>query len=145
MDRLMDVMSKAPFAVNRKITREIFKKALREAGVQLPPHQLHVLKVLYTDKEMEISELEEELALARPQISHCINDLIKADLVTRKTGNKDKRRASISITKKGKKKIDKLNQKISEKIRDFLSSLDNEELEKLADSFEYISEKISKL
>lgn len=145
MDNLMNVMSKIPFTVNRKINREIFQKAIRNSGIKLPPHQLHLLKMLSNDGYLGISTLEEELALARPQISHCINSLIKEGLITRSTDQNDKRKGGISITKEGKKKIEQIDQEVGKEMRSFFSSLSERELEKLANSFEYISQKISEV
>lgn len=118
LEQLMDTMACVSPTVHRKINREIFNKALKEAGARFPPHQLHILKLLYHQGETRVSYLEEELAIAKPQISHTIADLIKAGMIKRKTDQADKRRANLALTPKAYKKMDKLERAIAVRMRE---------------------------
>lgn len=145
LENLIETMGQVPPVIHRKLNREIFNKALEEAGARFPPHQLHILKILYHRGETQVSKLQEELAIAKPQMSHSINNLIKTGMVKKQIDKTDKRKVKLSLTPKTRQKMKKVEEAIKNRMRKKFSKLDEKEMEEMAKCFEYISEKMMRI
>ncbi len=92
-------------SVREKVRRD-FLPALRKAG--LTNQQWRILRVLYERGDSGINQLSNDCVIMRPSVASIIPRLEKADLVARNKVPGDKRRTSISLTSKGRAKVEEI-------------------------------------
>lgn len=79
-------------------------RTIKESG--LTPAQFGVLEVLYNKGDLRICEIIEKILTTSGNITVVIKNLEKDGLIIKKPDPEDKRSCIISITDKGKKKIE---------------------------------------
>ena len=88
---------------NRQLT-----EALRPIGVT--PAQAEVMQVLHQFGELSLSELGERLVCETGSPSRLVKAMVSQGLINRKTDPNDKRSLRLSLAKKGRNLIAKINQ-----------------------------------
>ena len=83
----------------REAVMQKFIPHLREQG--LSPQQWRVLRALYDETNLEMSELSERCYLLMPSLSRIVQNLEARELVSRTTSVKDQRCSIIGLTDDG--------------------------------------------
>lgn len=92
-------------SVREKVRRD-FLPALRKAG--LTNQQWRILRILYERGDSGINQLSNDCVIMRPSVASIIPRLEKANFVVRNKVPGDKRRTSISLTAKGRDKVEEI-------------------------------------
>lgn len=113
-------MSRATQAVQKRAAN-IFSKG------GLTTSQFAVIEALYHKGDLTINEIIESILTTSGNITVVINNLQKAQLVGKCTNPEDKRSCLISITEKGKKKVEEIFPKHLKDLEESLDILSAEE------------------
>lgn len=140
-EKLFYIMNQMPNVIHRRALSSAFESS----KINLPPQHIFILKFLFLNDKIGISELRKKLNIAKAQMSIILKKLEEANLIKKEIDEKDKRKIWIKLTPKGKTEIEILNEKIKKNMKKMLSKLDEKELEKIIKSFEYILKTFSKL
>ncbi|MEE3278158.1 MAG: homoprotocatechuate degradation operon regulator HpaR [Pseudomonadota bacterium] len=84
----------------REAAMSQFRPMLRSHG--LTEQQWRVIRVLASDKELDIGELSQKTFLLAPSLTRILKALVRDGLVTRTPGPGDLRRVSIRLSKAGR-------------------------------------------
>lgn len=145
LDRVIESMIQIPPIMHRKLHRELFKVVLQQFGMDIAPHHLMIMKELKESGTLHSSEIGDAISIAKPQMTNSIDKLIGLGMVERETDTGDRRKISIRLTQQGQDTVERLDKIMKELVSDKLSVLSDDELDKLAESFNYIAETFSKL
>ena len=104
-----------------------------------------IMKVLQEEGVLHISEIGDMVVISKSQMTHSIDKLIRLGMIKRQPDAKDRRRTNIRLTEKGMMTLEEVDRVSKSLMRAKLSSLGDEELEKLSDSLNYIAEAFSKM
>ena len=114
------VFTRAEHTIHRKEYQTI-----KESG--LTPAQFGVLEALYNKGDLKINELIEKILTTSGNITVVIKNLEKEGFIQKNADPKDKRSCIISITNKGKERVEAILPKHIDNIRDIFSVLSDEE------------------
>jgi len=145
LDHVIESMIRIPPIVHRKLHRELFKVVLQQFGIDIAPHHLMIMKELQESGTLHSSEIGDAISIARPQMTQSIDKLIEMGMVERETNTEDRRKISIRLTQKGQETIKRLDNVMKDSVSAKLIVLSDDELDKLAESFNYIAETLLKL
>lgn len=143
--RVIDSMLRTVPVIRRKLHREVLKSILQQFGQGISPLHLMILKVLEESGDMLSSEIGDELSIARPQMTYSIDKLISLGMVERQPDTRDRRKIYIRLTPEGRDAVGQLDGMMANRVRTRLSALTDDELKKLAASFDNIRETFLKL
>ena len=115
-------------SVREKVRRD-FLPALRKAG--LTNQQWRILRILYERGDSGINQLSNDCVIMRPSVASIIPRLEKANFVVRNKVPGDKRRTSISLTQKGRDKVEEILPMFSELYQRLEDRLGKPELDEL--------------
>ncbi len=144
LDRVIKLMLPTPSVINRKLHRKLLSEALEKVGFDFAFHHLMIMKLLEEAGTMCSTEIGEIICIAKAQITHSIDKLSSLGLVERQADVKDRRKINIRLTQRGKHTLEKMDEAIKSGIKAKLSILNEDELVKLADAFQYIADTFSK-
>ncbi len=145
LEKVIEEMVRIPPIMGRKLQRDLFKVVLKEVGADMAPHHMMIMKMLQESGPLSSSEIGEMLSIAKSQITHSVDKLVKLGLVEREHDTEDRRKIEISLTNKGRSILEKVDKTIGNHLKEKLAILSDDELEKLTESFRYIAEAFSKL
>ena len=145
LDRVIESMIQIPPIMHRKLHRELFKVVLQQFGMDIAPHHLMIMKELKESGTLHSSEIGDAISIAKPQMTQSIDKLIGMGMVEREPDTKDRRKISIRLTQQGRDTVERLDKIMKDFVRDKLTVLSDDELDKLAESFHYIAKTFSKL
>lgn len=111
----------------------------------LSPSHLRIVFLLNNLGSMPVSVLAKRLFIAKPNMTPLIQKLIDKELVKRVSNEEDRRIINIALTEKGYEYINEQKQLLTYDLRMKLSSLKNEDLEKLSIALKYMKEVFSKI
>ena len=112
---------------------------------QIPRSYYHVLKVLKKRGELPMSKIGDRIHISKSNMTALIDKLAEKGLVERIPDKNDRRVINISITDKGNNLLKDWRKISNMEIKKILSTLSNEDLEKLYESVENIKEILIKL
>lgn len=145
LNRVIESMVRIPLIMHRKLHRELYKVVLQQFGTDIAPHHLMIMKELQESGTLYSSEIANAISIAKPQMTQSIDKLIGMGMVEREPDTKDRRKISIMLTPKGRDTAERLDNIMKDFVSDKLSILSDDELKKLAESFNYIAETFLKL
>jgi DNA-binding MarR family transcriptional regulator len=145
LDRVIAAMVRIPAIMVRKLHREVIQPALEEVGMDFAPHHMAIMKALGDGGESHMSEVGDMMGIAKAQMTHSVDRLIASGMVARASDIEDRRKVDIRLTAEGRDTVKRLDKIIEDRMRAKLACLDDDELERLADSFDYIANAFSKL
>ncbi len=129
----------------RRIVRKISehsKYLSREVGLTVP--QLMVLKAIGeledAREEVTVAMVGEQVQLSAATVSRIIDRLVRAKLVTRERGSKDRRRLCLSLTPAGLERFETLPTPLQERFVGRFMALSDQEQRLLIDSLSRISQ-----
>ena len=146
LDRAAVLLTLVPPIMHRKMHRGVFRVVLDRIGEDMAPHHLMIMGVLAelsgTSHPAEIAEMT---AISKPQMTHSIDRLTELGMIRRQHDAKDRRRVNIRLTEKGRATFEQADEVLKELIKERLSSLQAEDLRKLAESLETMSGILTKM
>jgi DNA-binding MarR family transcriptional regulator len=145
LKKVIEAMVRIPPIIHRKLDRELFRIALRQCGTEIGPHHLMIMKELQESGTLCTSEIGDVISVARPQMTQSIDKLIGIGMVKREHDTKDRRKINIKLTYKGRNTIERLDNIVKDLLTAKLAVLSDNELDKLAESFDCIAETFLKL
>ncbi|MGB3128620.1 MAG: MarR family transcriptional regulator [Dehalococcoidia bacterium] len=145
IDEVVELLLSIPPIMHRKMVRDVFRTALAQVEKEIAPHHLMILRVLYEFGPLHMTEVGEEISISRPQMTHSTDKLISLGMVERQHDVKDRRKINIKLTNKGEKTIKKLQQFMKSQMKEKLSSLDEEDLDRLAASLKTMADTFTKI
>jgi len=125
----------------------IFHKIFfRKVCLNKPPRQnLQLLMHIKKDSGKPIRYYGQKLLISNPNMTALSDKLIKEGLLERQTDKNDRRIINLMITPKGKKFLEFHKRNLKKSITKRLEVLEDEDIQKLNDSFEEIQNIFSKL
>jgi len=145
LDEVAELLTRIPPIMHRKIHRYVFKATFTQAGEDISLHHLIILKELQIEGPLHLSEIGDIIGISKPQMTHSTDKLFSLGMIERQPDAHDRRKINILLTQKGRDTLEKLEKIIRSRIKERLSALSDDELEKLTQSFKYIKEAFSKL
>jgi DNA-binding MarR family transcriptional regulator len=145
LDEVIELLLRIPPIMHRKVHKEVFRAALEQVGGDIAPHHLMIMKVLQQSATLHSSEIAEKIAITKPQMTHSIDKLISLGMVSRWSDTEDRRKINIRLTQKGRDTMERIDEILRAGVKARLSTLSDDQLKKLAESFQYIAQTFSKL
>ena len=143
MDRVIAAILRFP-PVFRKMHREVFSRGQNKVGIAIANHHVMIMKVLHETGTLSSTEIGEVLCVSKSQMTHSTEKLMKLGLIKKSPDNIDRRKVNIALTPKGQATVRKIDKVLLDIIHERLSSISDDDLEKLAESFDNIVEVFSK-
>jgi len=131
LTRYFDRLEKVVHRVLRQVHTEIGKKDLGVTGSQYV-----VLKNLYENGSMTVSEVAEDLGVSLSAVTALVDRLCKSELATRRRDDKDRRLVWLELTSQGEevvKTCDATRRRVVEK---YITKLDEDDLSRLIEIYD---------
>jgi DNA-binding MarR family transcriptional regulator len=96
------------FKVRYKL-RRMFQLKIKEAGIMVSYEILEILKVLSMHNQLNQQELADLLFKDKSSMTYLINNMVKAELVTRQEDMQDRRNKHLILSDKATELIEQLN------------------------------------
>jgi DNA-binding MarR family transcriptional regulator len=113
--------------------------------MDISPLHFEIMRLVSEEGPLKITEIGEKLQLARAQMTHLIDRLVKVGMVTRQADSADRRATNIVITAGGSAFLEKQGSNVQKATKEFLSGLTDEELFDLSASLEKLREMLARL
>lgn len=139
-----DLLSVPPL-IFRGVRRKLLKTALDSVNIDISPLHSEIMRLVKKDETLHITEIGERLQVARAQMTHLIDRLVKLGMVERRANSTDRRMTNIVLTDKGSAFLEKHVSNIRKATKEFVSGLTDEELADLSASLERLREILSRL
>ena len=136
IDRAIDAILRLQPIMHRKMRREVFFAGLRQLGMNIAAHHVIIMGVLQNLGRATSSEIGEATYISKAQMTHSTSKLIRMGLIESHPDTRDKRKANLQLTAKGRHTVDRMHQIIVRLLKESLSSLPPDEVEKLGRSLE---------
>lgn len=121
-------------------TTNILSKNLKDSG--LTHQQIMVIKLVAHKREITISELCEEMSLAKGTVSGIVQRLENADFVKKVKSETDKRNTFVTFSEKGLEFAKEFRYKINESFDEVFKNFSKEELEEAKEGLKKLRNKI---
>jgi DNA-binding MarR family transcriptional regulator len=115
--------------------KKLLKMHLGGVTGNLTRHHLGIMGMLRGGSKTA-SELARVAVVTKPQMTHLIDQLVKAGVVERHADSVDRRVTNIALTSYGLVLLDDLKRKVQENIRNELAGLAPEDLEEMSQAME---------
>jgi DNA-binding MarR family transcriptional regulator len=136
MDRAIDAVLHLQPIMHRKMQREVFFTGLRQLGLDIAAHHVIIMGTLQNLGRASSSEVGEVTYISKAQMTHSTNKLIRMGLLESHPDTRDKRKSNLQLTAKGRYTIDRMHHIVVGLLKERLSSLPPDEVEKLGRSLE---------
>jgi DNA-binding MarR family transcriptional regulator len=93
--------------------------------------QFMLMGVLGRDGGQSVKELAEHFKMSSSAVTQLVDQLVDERLVTRKEGNEDRRKTTVSLTQKGRKLLEESRKARLARVREMLAGLTDAELRQL--------------
>lgn len=121
-------------------TMNILSKNLKDSG--LTHQQIMVIKLVAHKREITISELCEEMSLAKGTVSGIVQRLESADYVKKVKHENDKRNTYVTFSQKGLEFAMEFRNKINESFNEVFKNFTEEEMNEAKASLRKLRDKI---
>lgn len=121
-------------------TMNILSKNLKDSG--LTHQQIMVIKLVAHKKEITISELCEEMSLAKGTVSGIVQRLENADFVRKVKHDNDKRNTYVMFSEKGLEFAKEFRYRINESFDEVFKNFTKEEMDEAKESLKKLRNKI---
>ena len=118
-----EVLETVP-AIMRTIRREIRRSG---RGVTLP--QFRTLAFLSRMGDASLGDAADHLGLSAPAMSRLVGGLVRSGLVTRRTVAENRRKVALSLTAKGRAKLESVREFVRARLAEALGGLSGGELD----------------
>ncbi len=128
----------------------LFKKKLLHDNCKFDKGNLNhshfqILAVLKKEGQLPISEVGKKLFISTPNMTKLLNKLIDEGMIERIPGEKDRRIININLTEKGSIYLKNSFLEIQLSLKDKISTLPDEKLDKLNDSLITLKEVLNEI
>ena len=103
------------------------------------------MAVLKKSGKLPISEVAKQLFISTPNMTKLLNKLIDEDMIERIPDEKDRRIININLTEKGDKYLEDRYESIKSTLKNRLSSLPDDKLDKLNESLVTLKDVLSEI
>ena len=138
----VDLLSIPPL-IFRIIRSELVNTAMADYEIRLP--HIEIMNVLKEGGTLHVAKIGERLRIAKARMTHLIDKLVKLEMVERDVDTNDRRTINITITDKGRTILEKHQRTITLAVREYISGLEENELETLSTSLRNIRDILFKL
>ena len=139
-----DLLSIPPL-IFRGTRRKLIKTTLSDINVSITPHHFEIIRLLEEEGTLHISEIGENLQIAKAQMTQLIDKLEDLDLINKEIDSADRRIINITLSDYGKTILKEHKNSLMTAVRDSMSHLTDEDLEGLSDSLRKLREILYKL
>jgi len=140
----VDLLSIPPL-VFRIIRRKLIKTTLADIDVDIKFPHFEIMMVLKEEGTLHPAEIGEKLLIAKAQMTHLIDKLVDLNLVEREMDSADRRTLNIALTDKGRKFLKIHENNIVNAVREYISCLEDGEIEDLSHSLRTMRDTLVKL
>ena len=128
----------------------LFKKKLIHENCGFDKNSLNhshfqIMSVLKNNGKLPISEVAKQLFISTPNMTKLLNKLIDEDMIERIPDEKDRRIININLTEKGYKYLEDRYESIKSTLKNRLSSLPDDKLDKLNESLVTLKDVLSEI
>ncbi|WP_088188211.1 MarR family winged helix-turn-helix transcriptional regulator [Desulfosporosinus sp. FKA] len=114
------------------------------SSLGLTIQQMGIINTIYSTPSATLKVVTEKLQMSKSTVSVNVEELVKAELITRKTSENDRREINLTLTPEGLKLAQKSCQNASS-YKAMVSALENISAEKIQDLLETHHELVAKL
>ena len=140
----VDLLSIPPL-IFRIIRRKLIKTTLADIDVDIKFPHFEIMMVLKEEGTLHPAEIGEKLLIAKAQMTHLIDKLVDLNLVEREMDSTDRRTLNIALTDKGRKFLEIHENNIINAVREYISCLEDGEIEALSHSLRTMRDTLLKL
>ena len=140
----VDLLSIPPL-VFRIIRRKLIMTTLADIDVDIRFPHYEIMTVLKEEGTLHVAEIGEKLQIAKAQMTHLIDKLVELNLVERNMDTTDRRTINITLTDKGTAFMEIHENNIVNAVREYISFLEDEELEALSHSLRTLRDTLLKI
>jgi DNA-binding MarR family transcriptional regulator len=115
-----------------RTTRRLRARAGRDPGIGLSLPQYHLLEPLRDGGEVTVGELADSAGVSPPTASRMLDALARADRITRRQSDADRRVVLVSLTAAGRADLESAHDQITAFRRRVFERLEPEERERAA-------------
>ncbi|MDF2533636.1 MAG: transcriptional regulator [Clostridia bacterium] len=133
------------FTIVPLLKKDLIKPELDNEGNDLSPTHLHILFLLEDIGVQSMSEIGRNLQINKSNLTPLIQKLIDKQLVERIYEEKDRRYVNIGLTVEGEKRINMQKLRIANHLKEKLSILNSDELQRFSESLIEVKNIMSKL
>lgn len=126
----IDIISENLLSIHPLLYKSIAKPMRRNTNVT--PGGMFVMGILKRVGMLSMSDIGKHLSMPKPHVTVIVDKLIDEGYVERQNDPNDRRIINILLTEKGKVDFEAMKQAISENLKEKLSLLNEEELQKLS-------------
>jgi DNA-binding MarR family transcriptional regulator len=126
-----DLLSVSPL-IFRLVRRKIARTTSVKLDLNITPLHLEIINLLEEYGELHVCEIGEKLHIARAQLTGLIDKLAALNIIERSVDAADRRTFIISLTAEGRAILKSKEQEIMKAVQEIVSSLSDEDLEKLS-------------
>ena len=143
-DVAVDLLSIPPL-VFRIIRRRLINTTLADIDIDIKFPHFEIMIVLKEEGTLHPAEIGEKLLIAKAQMTHLLDKLVELGLVERNMDPADRRTLNIVLTDKGKKLLETHENNILNAVREYISCLEEREIEDLSNSLRNLRDTLLKL
>jgi len=115
----------------RSVRRKLQKAVLADFYVDITPMNLEIMKLLERKESLSISEIGDQLQIARAQMTRLVDKLVTTGLAERQSGTDDRRIIYINLTEKGMRTIQDQDKLLKNAFKETLQDLSEDELNEI--------------
>lgn len=140
----VDLLSIPPL-IFRIIRRKLIVNTLADIDVDIKLPHFEIMKVLEEEGTLHVAEIGEKLQIAKAQMTHLIDKLVDLNMVERNIDTADRRTINVALTDKGRTFLEIHENNIVNAVREYISCLEDDELEDLSNSLRVLRDTLLKL
>ena len=140
----VDLLSIPPL-VFRIIRSKLVNIALADIDIDIKFVHLEIITLLREEGTLHPAEIGRRLQIAKAQMTHLVDKLVELELVERTGGADDRRTINITLTDRGRSFMEKQDDIAFNAVGEYISSLEESELETLSASLRNLRDILYKL
>ena len=140
----VDLLSIPPL-VFRIIRSKLINITLADIDIDIKLPHIEIMTLLKEDSTLHPAEIGGKLQIAKAQMTHLIDKLVDLELVERNVDTVDRRTINITLTDKGRSFLEKHEAVIFNAVGEYISDLNESELETLSTSLRNLRDILLKL
>ena len=140
----VDLLSIPPL-VFRIIRRKLINITLADIDIDIKFAHIEIMTVLKEESTLHPAEIGQRLQIAKAQMTHFVDKLVELELVERNVDVDDRRTINITLTDKGRSFLEKHEHIIFNAVGEYISDLNESELETLSTSLRNLRDILLKL
>jgi DNA-binding MarR family transcriptional regulator len=140
----VDLLSIPPL-IFRIIRKKLIVTTLADIDINIKLPHFEIMMLLKEEGTLHVAEIGERLQIAKAQMTYLIDKLVDLNMVERHTDETDRRTINVTLTDKARTFLEIHENKIVNAVRDYISCLEDEELEELSHALRTLRDTLLKL